>query len=102
MELRPGVRVDDAALAAFAARHSIRRLAVFGSVLHEDFGPDSDIDVLVEFEAGRTPGLLGMAATELGLGELAGREVELRTCHDLSRYFRDEVRRSARELYAAA
>ncbi|CAN5572986.1 hypothetical protein BH20ACT2_BH20ACT2_03650 [soil metagenome] len=65
MEIRPGVDVDDAALGAFAARRAIRRLAAFGSVLRTDFRPDSDIDLLVEFEPGQAPGLLGVAAMEL-------------------------------------
>ena len=52
-------------------------------------------------EPGHAPGLLGIASMELELGELFGREVELRTYHDLSRYFLDEVQRAARELYAA-
>lgn len=101
MEIRPGVQVDDEALAEFATRHLIRRLAAFGSVLRNDFGPDSDIDVLVEFQPGQAPGLVGLAAMELELGALIGREVELRTYYDLSRFFRDKVRDSARELYAA-
>lgn len=101
MELRPGIDIDEAVLADFSARHGIHRLAAFGSVLRADFGPDSDIDLLVEFEPGRTPGLLTIAAMELELGAVLGREVELRTYSDLSRFFRDEVRTSARELYAA-
>lgn len=101
MKIRPGVQVDEAELASFAARHAISRLALFGSVLREDFRPDSDIDVLVEFQPGRSPGLLAMASMELELGELVGREVELRTYGDLSRFFRDRVRESSRELYAA-
>lgn len=101
MELRPGLTIDDEALNAFAVRHGIRRLALFGSVLRDDFGPQSDVDLLVDFEPGRTPGLLGLAAMELELGRLVGREVELRTHGDLSRYFRDVVRSEARELYAA-
>ena len=79
----------------------IRRLAAFGSVLRSDFRSDSDVDVLVEFVPGRVPGLLGIAAMELELGDMIGRDVELRTYADLSRFFRDEVRASARELYAA-
>ena len=101
MQIRPGLQVDDSALASFVARHAIRRLALYGSVLRDDFGPDSDIDVLVEFEPGRSPGLLRLASIELEFGELVGREVELRTYFDLSRYFRDQVLNSARELYAA-
>jgi uncharacterized protein len=95
--------LDDAEgfLRDFATRHGIRRLAVFGSVLRGEDTPASDVDLLVEFEVGRTPGLLGMAQLELDLGVLLGREVELRTYEDLSRYFRDEVRAQARVLYAA-
>ena len=101
MELRPGLGLDDTVLADFAVRHGIRRLAAFGSVLRGDFGDESDIDLLVEFEPGRIPGLLTIAAMELELGSMLGREVELRTYGDLSRFFRDEVRGGARELYAA-
>jgi predicted nucleotidyltransferase len=101
VELRPDVQVDDAVLAEFAARNGIRRLAAFGSVLRTDFHAGSDIDLLVEFEPARVPGLLTLAGMELELSALLGREVELRTYSDLSRYFRDEVRRTAKELYAA-
>lgn len=101
MQIRPGLDIDDEVMSAFASRHGIRHLAVFGSALRDDFGPDSDIDLLVEFERGRTPGLLGLAAMEIELGELLGREVDLRTYADLSRYFRDTVRDTARALYAA-
>lgn len=74
---------------------------MFGSVLGNDFGEESDVDVLVDFVPGSEPGLLRLAAMELQLGEVLGREVELRTYEDLSRRFRDEVRGAARELYAA-
>ena len=90
----------DAFLRDFATRHGIRRLALFGSVLRGEDTPASDVDLLVEFEKGRTPGLLGMAEMELELGAVLGREVELRTYEDLSRYFRDDVRAQARVLYA--
>lgn len=103
MEIRSDLSVDDRALAAFCRRHGIRRLALFGSVLRDDFTERSDVDVLVEFAPGRTPGLLRLAAMELELGRLVGgREVELRTYEDLSRQFRDGVRDSAVPLYAAA
>lgn len=103
MEIRSDLWVDDDALVAFCRRHGIGRLALFGSVLRDDFTDSSDVDVLVEFEPGRTPGLLQLAAMELELGRLiGGREVELRTYEDLSRHFRDGVRESAVPLYAAA
>ncbi len=101
MELRPGLVIDDAVLADFGSRHGVRRLALYGSVLREDFGPVSDIDILVEFKPGRTPGLLHMAQMELELEAVLGRQVELRTYEDLSRFFRDEVAAIARPLYAA-
>jgi hypothetical protein len=102
VEIRSDLEVNDAALAAFCRRHGIRRLALFGSVLREDFSDRSDVDVLVEFAPGRTPGLLGLAEMELKLSQLiGGREIELRTYQDLSRHFRDAVRESAAPLYAA-
>lgn len=102
MELAPGVSVDEDRLGALCAAHGIRRLGLFGSALHGRLRPDSDIDLLVEFEPPRTPGLLGIAALELELGDMLGRSVDLRTLHDLSRYFRDEVAAEARTLYDVA
>lgn len=94
---------DEEALAAFCRSSGIRRLALFGSVSRGEQGSDSDVDLLVEFEPGRIPGLLRLAAMELELGRLLGnREVELRTYEDLSRFFRDEVRATATPLYDAA
>ena len=95
------ITVDRSRLAEFCRRHHIRRLALFGSALREDFSEESDIDVLVEFEPGHTPGLLGMARLERELSHiLGGRKVDLRTPEDLSRYFRDEVLRKAEVQYA--
>lgn len=93
--------VDDAFVAAFAQRSGIRRLALYGSALRADFGPSSDVDILVEFFPGRTPGYLRLAEMELELEAALGREVELRTIGDLSRHFRDAASVSAREFYAA-
>ena len=88
-------------LAGFCLANGIRRLAVFGSALREDFGPESDIDVLVEFAPDRVPGLLGMAGMELELSALfGGRKVDLRTPEDLSRYFRQDVLDTAEVQYA--
>jgi hypothetical protein len=87
-------------LAAFCREHGIRRIAVFGSALRSDFGADSDIDLLVEFESGRIPGLLGIVGMELELSELlGGRKVDLRTPEDLSRYFRAAVLDEAEVQY---
>jgi predicted nucleotidyltransferase len=96
--LETQVSVPEGQLAALARRHRIRRLALFGSILREDFGPDSDVDVLVEFEPGHVPGFIGMAEIELELSRLFGRKVDLRTAAELSRYFRDDVLREARTI----
>jgi predicted nucleotidyltransferase len=101
--MNPQVSVSKTTLTAFCQEHGIRRLAVFGSALRDDFGPDSDIDLLVEFEPDRIPGLLGVAGMELTLSELfAGRKVDLRTAEDLSPYFRQEVLDKAEVQYAQA
>ncbi|MCA1694018.1 MAG: nucleotidyltransferase domain-containing protein [Actinobacteria bacterium] len=102
MNFAPGIAVGDNVLAEFCRANGVRRLALFGSALRGELRPDSDIDLLVEFEPGRTPGLLRLAALELELGGLLGREVDLRTAADLSRHFRDDVSASARVLYDAA
>jgi uncharacterized protein len=102
MELAPGVTIDDAVLEAFCKTNGVRRLGLFGSALRGELRPDSDIDLLVEFEPGRVPGLLHLAGLELELAELLGREVDLRTPGDLSRHIRDAVSAGARVLYAAA
>ena len=99
--MNPQVSVFRDALAAFCRGHGIRRLSVFGSALREDFGAESDINVLVEFESARTPGLLDVARMELKLSELfSGRKVDLRTPEDLSPYFRQEVLDTAEVQYA--
>lgn len=87
-------------LAAFCRANGIARLSIFGSALRTDFRSGSDVDILVEFEAGRTPGLLGLAGMELELGEMFGRKVDLRTPEDLSRYFRQSVLDEAQLQYA--
>lgn len=97
------LNIDVEAVSAFCRRNRIRRLAVFGSALRDDFGPESDVDLLVEFEPGSAPGLLRIAAMERELSDLfSGREIELRTPGDLSRYFRDDVRAKAVPVYDAA
>ena len=88
------------ALDALCRRHGIRRLSLFGSVLKGTDRADSDVDLLVEFEPGRTPGLLAMSRIEEELSALlGGRRVDLRTAQDLSRHFRDEVTRTAEVQY---
>jgi predicted nucleotidyltransferase len=84
------IAVDEARIAEFCRKHHIRKLAFFGSVLRDDFRPDSDVDVLVEFEPGHVPGLAFFAMQD-ELSELLGRRVDLNTPGFLSPYFRDAV-----------
>lgn len=98
MTLR-GIDIPEEELADFCRRNHIRRLALFGSILHGDFRPDSDVDVLVEFEPGHVPGLK-FFELEQELSDLLGRKVDLNTPQCLSRYFRDEVVAEAEVVYA--
>jgi predicted nucleotidyltransferase len=95
------IAIDRVAITAFCRRHHVRRLALFGSVLRPDFRADSDVDVLVEFEPGYPVGLIRLAGLELELSELLGRNVDLRTPAELSRYFRQQVLDSSEVLFAA-
>jgi uncharacterized protein len=100
-EMATLITADKKRIAAFCRRNHIRRLALYGSALRDDFRPDSDIDVLVEFVPGLEPGLLGMARMERELSAVfGGRKVDLRTPEDLSRYFRQDVLRQAEVQYA--
>lgn len=97
----PRLHVDPEALARLCRGHHILKLSLFGSALKGANRADSDVDLLVEFEPGGTPGFLGLAALEAELSELlGGRRVDLRTPQDLSRYFRDEVLRMAEVQFA--
>ena len=88
-------------LPVFCRRRHIRKLALFGSVLREDFGSNSDVDVLVEFQPGAAVGLIRLAGMERELSEILGRKADIRTPGDLSRYFRDDVVRNAEVQYAS-
>ena len=88
-------------IADFCRRHRIRRLAFFGSVLRDDFTPHSDVDVLVEFEPGQTPGF-ALFRMQDELSEVLGRRVDLNTPNSLSKYFREEVLAEAEDLYVEA
>lgn len=92
---------DTESIALFCKRNQVKRLAFFGSVLTSRFGPHSDIDVLIEFLPGHTPGLFALSGMELELSGLFGRKVDLRTPAELSRHFREEVLQSAETQYAA-
>ena|SRR5688500_15371749 len=100
--MRAGLSIDKEALTAFCRENRIRRLALFGSVLRDDFRPDSDVDVLVEFEPDQRVGLLRFARLQNELSDLLGRRVDLKTPQSLSRYFRQDVLDSAEVHYAAA
>ena len=91
---------DRAQISQLCRLHHIHRLALFGSALRSDFGPDSDVDVLVEFEPGRTPGFAFVDIQER-LTEIVGRRVDLHTPGSLSPYFRDDVLREAVDQYVA-
>ena len=88
-------------LIEFCRRNHIRKLSVFGSATRDQLGPDSDIDLLVEFEQDHTPGLFSIVRMEMELTEILGRKVDLRTPEDLSEYFRDEVMENAEVQYRA-
>jgi uncharacterized protein len=92
--------VDRRAIAAFCRRHHIRKLAVFGSALRDDFRPDSDVDLLVEFEPEHTPGLIRLGVMEEELGRVLGRRADLVTAKGLSRHIRNRVLADAEPLYA--
>lgn len=86
-------------LAEFCRRYRVRKLAFFGSVLRDDFAPDSDVDVLVEFEPDARVGLIGFARMESELSHILQRKVDLNTPNFLSPYFLDEVLREAEPVY---
>ena len=83
----------------FCLRHPIKRLSLFGSALRDDFRPDSDVDILVEFDPSAGIDLFDMADMEIELSSIVGRKVDLRTPADLSRYFRQQVLETAYLLY---
>lgn len=95
------VKIPIGRVKAFCRRHHIRRLALFGSVLREDFRPHSDIDVLVEFEPDHIPGLAFFAMQD-ELSQILGRQVDLNTPHFISPDFRDQVRQEAEVIYDQA
>lgn len=93
--------ISQSTLADFCRRRRIRKLSLFGSVLRDDFGPESDVDVLVEFEPGATVGYFELADMEIELSDLLGRKADVRTPKELSPYFRDQVVASAEPQYVS-
>jgi predicted nucleotidyltransferase len=100
--IRPELEVSQEQIADFCRRHHIRWLAVFGSALRDDFGPESDVDVLIEFEPGQTPGLAFFALPEEFSSLIGGRQVDMLTVDELNRWIRNRVLREAKVLYDAA
>jgi predicted nucleotidyltransferase len=101
MRKRIRIKIAKEKIEEFCRKHHIRKLSFFGSILREDFGPESDVDVLVEFEPEHVPGFFRLFDMEEDLSSLfGGRKVDLRTPEDLSRYFRDEVIRHSEVQYA--
>lgn len=96
-----GIDIPLEKIAAFCRVNGIRRLALFGSALHGDFRPESDVDLLVEFQAGTRVGLAFIRMQD-ELSRLLGRPVDLHTPGSLSRYFRETVLGEAETLYVAA
>ena len=99
---RAQIRIPKDQIAEYCKRNRVRRLSLFGSVLREDFGPDSDVDVLVEFEPGTRIGLIRLSGLEIELSNIVGRKVDLNTPGFLSKYFRDQILTEADVQYDAA
>ncbi|MCP4715536.1 MAG: nucleotidyltransferase [Deltaproteobacteria bacterium] len=100
MAKHANIDISQRTIETFCKKYHVRKLALFGSVLREDFNQKSDVDVLVEFEAGQVVGFIRLAAMELELSGLLGYKVDLRTPGELSRYFRKDVLDSAEVRYA--
>ena len=99
---RAQIRIPKDQIAEYCKRNQVRRLSLFGSVLREDFGPDSDVNVLVEFEPGTRIGLIRLSGLEIELGNIVGRKVDLNTPGFLSKYYRDQILTEADVQYDAA
>lgn len=100
MSASKNLNIPQGKIAEFCKRNHIRKLSLFGSAVRGDYSPESDLDVLVEFEPARIPGLIKLAGMEIELSEIFGRKVDLRTAEDLSKYFRQEVVKKAEVQYA--
>ncbi|MEW6664580.1 MAG: nucleotidyltransferase family protein [Thermodesulfobacteriota bacterium] len=100
--MKARIEIPKERLADFCRRNHVRRLAFFGSVLRDDFTPESDVDVLVEFEHGTRIGLIRFAGVENEMSKMLGRKVDLNTAGCLSPYFRDEVLKEVEVAYEQA
>lgn len=95
------IEIDREQLAVFCRKHHLTKLALFGSVLTDRFGPDSDVDVLFEYDPEHVPTLFAVVRMERELSGILGRKADMRTPRDLSRYLRDEVVQNAAVQYVA-
>ena len=95
-----GVAVNVEGIRRFCERYGVRELSLFGSVVRSDFGPDSDIDVLVEFAAGRAPSLFSFLDLQVELQTLLGRRVDLVSKRGLNPHLRDRILAAREVLYA--
>ena len=100
MQAKSNINIPSDKIEKFCKKHHIRKLSLFGSALRDDFTPESDLDILVEFDPDHIPGFIRLAGMEIELTEILGRKVDMRTPQDLSRYFRDEVLNSSKVQYA--
>ncbi|MBA3868572.1 MAG: nucleotidyltransferase family protein [Anaerolineae bacterium] len=99
--MTPKIAIPQNEITAFCQRNHIHKLSLFGSALRDDFNPDSDLDLLVEFEPDHVPGFITFSKMRLELSELLGRQVDLQTPPSLSRYFREDVEERAEKIYSA-
>jgi len=99
MPLRIAVPMEE--IADYCCRNGIKRLRVFGSVLRDDFTPESDVDLLVAFQPDAGIDLFDFVRIKQELGDLLGREVDLVSEKGISKYIRDEVMAEAEVLYVA-
>jgi predicted nucleotidyltransferase len=102
MQEKSNIHIPSEKIAEFCKRHHIRKLSLFGSALRDDFTPESDLDILVEFEPGTRVGMIRLAGLEIELGEILGRKVDLNTPGFLSKYYRDKVLAEAAVHYDGA
>ncbi len=102
MKTRMNLKIPKKQLNEFCKKNHITKLSLFGSALRDDFGSDSDVDMLVEFSPEARVGLVGFAGLELELSEILGRKVDLNTPDSVNKYYREKVLAEAEVQYDAA
>lgn len=96
-----GISIPEKEIGALCRRHGVKTLSLFGSILRDDFGPQSDVDILVEFQPGVEYSLLDLGGMLVELEEMLGRHVDLKTPGFISDRILPRIRADARRLYAA-